>query len=89
MRPNKLWTRPHNGAARTKAPVVNGIVVGPFEEEEEVTSIASDVVEVEDEDPATKVCLRETGGGGTPAILNRGCVPPWLARGFRQETPGP
>jgi len=31
---------------------VNGVVVGPFEEEEEGTRIASDVVEVED--PATQ-----------------------------------
>ena len=33
--------------------VVNGTVVGPFEEEEEGTGIASDVVKVEGEDPAT------------------------------------
>jgi len=33
--------------------VVNGEVVGPFEEEEEGTGIASDVVQVEGEDPAT------------------------------------
>ena len=33
--------------------VVNGVVVGPFEEEEEGTSIASDVAKVEGEDPAT------------------------------------
>ena len=33
--------------------VVNGVVVGPFEEEEEGTGIASDVVIVEGEDPAT------------------------------------
>ena len=59
MRPNKLWTRPDNGAARTKAPVVNGIVVGPFEEEEEVTSTASDVVKVKGGDPATPGCLGE------------------------------
>jgi len=32
---------------------VNGTVVGPFEEEEEGTGIASDVVEVEGEEPAT------------------------------------
>ena len=32
--------------------VVNGTVVGPFEEEEEVIGIASDVVKVEGEDPA-------------------------------------
>ena len=33
--------------------VVNVVVVGPFEEEEEGTGIASDVVEVEGEDPVT------------------------------------
>ena len=33
--------------------VVDGTVVGPFEEEEEGTGIASDVVKVEGEDAAT------------------------------------
>ena len=33
--------------------VVNGVVVGPFEEEEEGTGVTSDVVKVEAEDPAT------------------------------------
>jgi len=33
--------------------VVNGVVVGPFEEEEEGTGIASDVVKVEGEDLTT------------------------------------
>jgi len=33
--------------------VVNGTVVGPFEEEEEGTGITSDVVKVESEDPDT------------------------------------
>ena len=33
--------------------VVNGVVVGPFEEEEEGTGIPSDVVKVTGEDPAT------------------------------------
>ena len=33
--------------------VVNGTVVGPFEEEEEGTGIASDVVTGQGEDPAT------------------------------------
>ena len=36
-----------------KPMVVNGTVVGPFVEEEEGTGIASDVVKVEGEDPAT------------------------------------
>jgi len=33
--------------------VVNGVVVGPFEEEEEGTGVTSDVVKVQGEDPAT------------------------------------
>jgi len=37
--------------------VINGTVVGPFEEEEEGTGIASDVVKVEGEDPATRGLL--------------------------------
>ena len=36
-----------------KPMVVNGVVVGPFKEEEEGTGIASDVVKVKGEDPAT------------------------------------
>ena len=32
--------------------------MGPFEEEEERTGIASDVVKVKGEDPATPGCLR-------------------------------
>ena len=52
---------PHTnfGPAHTTEPpghkplVVNGVVVGPFEEEEEGTGIVSDVVKVQGEDPAT------------------------------------
>ena len=33
--------------------VVNGVVVGPFEEEAEGTGVTSDVVQVQREDPAT------------------------------------
>ena len=53
MRTNELWTCPRDGAAMYKPMVVNGTVVGPFEEEEEGTGIASDVVNLEGEDPAT------------------------------------
>jgi len=35
--------------------VVNGVVVGPFEEEGEGTGVASDVVKVQGKDPATQV----------------------------------
>jgi len=38
--------------------VVNIVVVGLFEEEEEGTSVASDVVKVEGEDPDTPGYLR-------------------------------
>jgi len=53
MRTNELWTRQKTEIPGHKPLVVNGVVVGLFEEEEEGTSVASDVVEVEDEDPAT------------------------------------
>jgi len=36
-----------------KSLVVNGVVVGPFDEEEEGTGIVSDVVKVKGEDPTT------------------------------------
>jgi len=36
-----------------QAMVINGTVVGPFEEEEEGTGIDSDVVKVKGEDPPT------------------------------------
>ena len=50
--------------------VVNGVVAGPFEEEEEGAGIASDVVKVEGEDPATPGCLRsvDTRNPGTVTI---------------------
>ena len=47
------------GPAQTTEPsghkplVVNRVVVGPFEEEEEGTSVVSDVVKVQGEDPST------------------------------------
>jgi hypothetical protein len=43
-------THTHTGH---KPLVVNGVVVGPFEEEEEGTGVDSDVVKVQGEDPAT------------------------------------
>ena len=53
MRPNELWTCRRDGAAMAQPMVINVTVVGPFEEEEEGTGIASDVVKVKGEDPAT------------------------------------
>ena len=55
------WVRTNFGPAHTTEPpgqkplVVNGVVVGPFEdsEEEEGTGVTSEVVKVEGEDPAT------------------------------------
>ena len=58
------WGRTNFGPAHTteplghKALVVNVIVVGLFEEEEEGTGVASDVVKVEGEDPDTPGYLR-------------------------------
>jgi len=60
-----------------KSLVVNIVVVGPFEKEEEGTGIPSDVVKVKGEDPDTPGYLRPggTGWGGMSAISDRGCVP--------------
>ena len=46
MRSNELWTCPRDGPVMGQAHVINGTVVGPFEEEEEGTGITSDVVKV-------------------------------------------
>jgi len=43
--------------------LVNVVLVGPFEEEEEVTSTASDVVKVKGEDPDTPVYPKGDRGG--------------------------
>ena len=43
--------------------VVNVVVVGPFEEAEEGNTLASDVVKVEGEDPATPGPLKRNGPG--------------------------
>jgi len=57
--PGTYRVRTNFGPAHTTEPpghkplVVNGVVMGPFEQEEEGTGIASDVVKVEGEDPAT------------------------------------
>ena len=48
--------------------VVNGTVVGPFEEEEEGTGIASDVFKVKGEDPATPGLLPQGIDPGTVTI---------------------
>jgi len=58
------WGRANFGPTHTTEPpghkplVVNVIVVGPFEEEEEETGLASDVVKVQGEDPDTLGYLR-------------------------------
>jgi len=54
MRLKELWTCPHDRVPRHKPLVVNVVGIGPFEEEEEGTSVASDVFEVEGEDPDTQ-----------------------------------
>ena len=48
--------------------VINVTVVGPFEEEEEGTGVASDVVKVEGEDPATPGLLPQGIDPGTVTI---------------------
>ena len=49
-------------------------MLGPFEEEEEGTGLASHVVEVEGEDPDTPGYQGRQGKVGTSAISDRGCV---------------
>ena len=66
--------------------VVNVAVVGPFEEEEEGISIASDVVKVQGEDPDTSGALRGERVRRDISDLGSWMCPPWLAR---DETPGP
>ena len=48
--------------------VVNRVVVSPFEEEEERTGVASDVVKVQGEDPATPGPLPLRNDPGTVMI---------------------
>ena len=58
---NELWLMDNKSNYKPpgyKPLVVKVIVVGPFEEEEEGTSVASDVVKVECEDLDTPVYLR-------------------------------
>ena len=55
--------------------VVNVVIVGPFEEEEEGTGVASAVVKVEGEESDTPGYLkRGQDEVGTLAISKRGCV---------------
>ena len=55
MRLNELWTHPDDRAVtiRLQDPGCHVVVVGPFEEEEEGTGIARDIVTVQGEDPDT------------------------------------
>ena len=53
MRLNELGTCPDTEPPGHKPLVINKVVVGPFEMEEEETGVASDVVKVEGEDPGT------------------------------------
>jgi len=46
MSPNEIWTCHTTEPPGHKPLVVKGVVVGPFEEEEEGTGIGSDVVKV-------------------------------------------
>ena len=68
MRRNR--TRPGH-----KPLVVNVVVVGRFEDEEEGIGITSDVVKMNGEDPDTPGYQGGTGWGGMSAISDRGCVP--------------
>jgi len=61
--------------------VVNGTVVGPFEEEEEGTGVTSDVVKVKGEDPATPGPLSLRNDPGTVTI------PQYRFNKTKQHTP--
>jgi len=63
MRPNKIWTCHTTKPLEHKRLLVNVVVVGPFEEKEKGTSVASDVVKVEGEDPATPGPLKRNHPG--------------------------
>jgi len=58
MRPNELGPAQTTEPPGNKPLVVNVVVVGPFEEEEKGTGVASDVVKVEGEDPDAPGYLR-------------------------------
>jgi len=59
MRPNELWTCPHDGAARAQAPGCQRNSCGSVRRGRGGTSVASDVVKVQGEDPDTLRYLRE------------------------------
>ena len=60
--------------------------MGPFEEEEEGTSVVSDVVKVEGEDPDTPGYQEGIGLGWDVSNLGSWVRLPWLAH---NEAPGP
>jgi len=63
--------------------VDNRVVVGPFEEEEEGTGIASDVVKVEGGDPGTPGSLRSVD---TRIILKTVTIPQYVVNKTKQHT---
>jgi len=59
MRPNELWTCPNTEPPGLAPGCQRPKLLGLFEEEEEGIGIASDVVKVKGEDPATPRLLSE------------------------------
>ena len=76
------WSKTRKRQPGHKPLVVNVLVVGPFEEEEEGIGVASDIVKAMGEDPDTLSYLGETGVGDLRSWMRL----PWLAD---DEAPGP
>jgi len=71
MRPNELWTCPDTEPPGLAPGCQWCQLLGPFQQQEEGIGIASDVVKVEGEDPATPGCLRsvDTSRVGSPGTV--------------------
>jgi len=63
--------------------IVNGVGVGPFEEEQEGTGITSDVLKVEGRNPGTTGCLRYVDTRNNPGTVK---IPQYRVNKTKQHT---